>query len=69
MSFSYKDFCVLFFGKYSFKKSCSIQKIFQKSDLIIGFVWTCFAMCYKNDFMCYDLLPLKFGLKKTEGRL
>jgi hypothetical protein len=30
INFSYKDFCELFFGKNSFKKSCSVQKIFQK---------------------------------------
>jgi hypothetical protein len=30
MSFSYKDFCGLFFGKNRFKKSCSVQKKFQK---------------------------------------
>ena len=56
--FSFKDFCDLFFGKNSFKKSCSVQKIFKKNHFVFNVqkrfglktrLCDVFSLCYDND--------------------
>ncbi len=53
MKSSVSIFKPLFFGKNSFEKSCSVQKMFKKSDVIFNILK---SMCYNR--LCVDMFFL-----------